>query len=240
MVKVDESFEVKYKKAKVNFEVLVDFDKLNEFRKSCEKGDNSVSVFDVLADDKVFKDQKRGELASENELSTHFNTDNQEQILKTILIEGECQIPTAYKNKLRDEKKRQIVNYIVENATNPQTRGKYAATMIQGEIDKLSFNYEINKDYLPQANDILKSLRKVMPISITKSTIQMRIPGMHCGNFYGQFRRLGKTTKEKFDDHGNLCLEMEVSDSVVDRVIDEIKKNSNNEAEYVVLNEDNK
>lgn len=233
MVKVDEAFEVKYKKAKANFEVLVDFDKLNEFKKNQEK----VSVFDVLADDKVFKDQKKGELASENELETHFNTNNQEQILKTILLEGECQIPTAYKNKLREEKKKQVVNYISENATNPQTRGKYVNTMIQSEIDKLRFNYEINKDYIPQANEVLKLLKKVMPIAITKSKIQMRIPGMHCGNFYGQFRQLGKTTNEKFDDNGNLCLEMEVSDSVVDRVIEEIKRKSNNEAEYVVLNE---
>lgn len=240
MVKVDEAFEVKYKKAKANFEVLVDFDKLNEFKKNQEKEEtkNKTSVFDVLADDKVFKDQKKGELASENELEAHFNTNNQEQILKTILIEGECQIPTAYKNKLRDQIKRQIITYISENATNPQTRGKYANTMIESEIEKIRFNYEINKDYLPQANEMLKLLKKVMPIAITKSKIQMRIPGMHCGNFYGQFRQLGKTINEKFDEHGNLCLEMEVSDSVIDRVIDEIKRKSNNEAEYVVLNEE--
>ena len=112
--------------------------------------------------------------------------------------------------------------------------------MIEQEINKIRFNYEINKDYLPQANDMLKLLKKVMPIAISRSKIQMRIPGMHCGNFYGQFRQLGKTMKEKFDDHGNLCLEMEVSDSEVDRTIEEIKKRANNEAEYVVITEDNK
>ncbi len=237
MVKVDEAFEVKYKKAKANFEVLVDFDKLNQFKKDQEKGENKVNVFDVLADDKVFKDQKKGELASENELQAHFQTVKQEQILKTILLQGECQIPTAFKNKLREQIKRQIISYISENATNPQTRGKYANTMIEGEINKIRFNYEINKDFMPQATEMLKLLKKIMPIAISKSKIQMRIPGQHCGNFYGQFRQLGKTTNEKFDDHGNLCLEMEVSDSVIDRVIDEVKRKSNNEAEYVVLNE---
>jgi len=233
MVKVDEAFEVKYKKAGENFELLVDFDKLNDYKKNQE----TTQIFDVLADDKVFKDQKKGELASKNELEKHFKTTNQNQILKTILLEGECQIPTAYKNKLREEKKRQVINYISENATNPQTKGKYARTMIESEIAKIKYNYEINKDYLPQANNILKQLKKTMPIGITKSKIQMRIPGIHCGNFYGNFRQQGKILKEKYDENGNLCLEMEISDSIIDRVIDDIKKKSNNEAEYIVLNE---
>lgn len=233
MVNVDKAFEVKYKKAGDNFEVLVDFEKLNDFKKNQE----TTSIFDVLADDKVFKDQKKGELASENELKSHFKTTNQEEILKKILLEGECQIPTAYKNKLRDQKKRQIITYISENATNPQSRGKYAQTMIEQEINKIKYNYEINKDYLPQANDILKLLKKVMPIAITSSKIQMRIPGMHCGNFYGNFRQQGKILNEKFDDQGNLCLEMEVSDSIIDRVIEDIKRKSKNEGEYVVLND---
>lgn len=233
MVKVDEAFEVKYKKAGENFEVLVDFDKLNEYKKDQEK----VSVFDVLADEKVFKDQKKGELASENDLEKHFKTNNQEEILKQILLEGECQIPTAYKNKLRDEKKIQVINYISENANNPQTKGKYARSLIEGEIEKLRYNYSLTQDYIHQANEVLKLLKRVMPIAITKSTMQIRIPGEHCGNFYGAFRKMGKITKEKFDDSGNLCLEMEVSDSVIEDVIEYIKSKSNNEAEYVVMND---
>jgi ribosome maturation protein SDO1 len=237
MVNVDEAFEVRYKKAKENFEVLVDFDKLNLYIKDQERGENKINVFDVVADEKIFKDQKKGKVASETDLKAHFNTDKQEEILREILLKGECQIPTAYKNKLREQVKRQIITYISENATNPQTRGKYANTMIESEIGKIRFNYEINKDFMPQAAEMLKLLKKVMPIAISKSKIQMRIPGTHCGNFYGQFRQLGKTTNEKFDEHGSLCLEMEVSDSVIDRVIDEVKRKSNNEAEYVVLTE---
>jgi hypothetical protein len=58
MVKVDEAFEVRYKKGGEQFEVLVDFDKLKEF----EKSPDTVSVYDVLADVKIFRDQKKGRL----------------------------------------------------------------------------------------------------------------------------------------------------------------------------------
>lgn len=237
MVSVDDAFQVNYKKAGQNFEVLVDFDKLIQFKKEQKKGENNTQVFDVLADDKVFKDQKKGELASENELEKHFETTNQQQILTQILLNGECQIPTAYKNKLREEKKKQVINYIAENASNPQTKTKYARNLIESEIEKIRYNYDPIQDSIIQANEVLKMLKKVMPIGITKSKIQMRIPGMHCGNFYGKFRKYGKITNEKFDDAGNLCLEMEVNDALIEDVIEYIKQNSNNEGEYVVLSE---
>jgi len=57
------------------------------------------------------------------------------------LLKGECQIPTAYLNKLRDEKKLQVVNYIVENALNPTNKTKYTPTMIEGEINKVKYKF---------------------------------------------------------------------------------------------------
>ena len=69
MVNVDEAFQVRYKFAGETFEVLVDFDKLQEFKEKPEE----ISVYDVLADGKIFADQKKGEVASENNISEKFN-----------------------------------------------------------------------------------------------------------------------------------------------------------------------
>lgn len=55
MVNVDDAFEMRYKRNGENFEVLVDFDMLKKFQKSS----NEFSVYDVLADIKIFKDQKK-------------------------------------------------------------------------------------------------------------------------------------------------------------------------------------
>lgn len=232
MVNVDESFQVRFKKDGQTFEVLVDFNKLNEYKKD----PINISVYDVLADSKIFKDQRKGDLASTNELSQVFNSDNEELILKQILLNGECQIPTAYINKLRDEKKSQVINYIAENAINPQTKTKYTNSVISDEVNKIKFNFDPNKDFISQANDVLNLLKKIMPIGILKSNILLKVPGMYCGNFYGPFRKYGKFTKEYFDDEGNLHLHIEVNDSIIDEVLNYIKNKSNNEAEYVVEN----
>lgn len=230
MVNVNEAFTVRYKKNGQEFEVLVDFDKLNEFKKNPEE----VDIYDVLADVKIFKDQKKGEIASENLLKEVFENIEEDEILKKILLEGECQIPTAYLNKLREEKKEHVVNYIAQNSMNPANRSKYTYSMIESEVNKLKYNFNPQADYIRQAEEVVSLLKKVMPISIEKSVLEVKIPGQYCGAFYGPFRKYGKITKEYFDNEGNLRMHIEVTIGLIDDAITYIKKNSNNEAEYFI------
>ncbi len=230
MVNVDDAFEVRYKKAGEMFEVLVDFDKLNEFKKK----PNEVSVYDVVADVKIFKDQRKGDIASTNLLFDVFKTYNEEVIIKEILLKGECQIPTSYLNKLRDEKKMQVVNYIVENAVNPASKMKYTPSMIESEVSKLKYSFDPNVGFERQAEEVIKLLKKVMPISVDKVVLEIEVPGMYVGAFYGPFRKMGQITKEYYDNSGNLRMHMEVTQSQVDNVIEFIKAKTNNEASYFV------
>ena len=231
MVNVDDAFEMRYKKNGEIFEVLVDFDILKKFQKKPE----DFSVYDVLADTKIFKDQKKGELASENILQKIFPEMSEEEILKEILLKGECQIPTSYINKLREEKKLQVINYIAENALNAQTKGKFTPSMIEGEINKLKFNFDPYKSFESQSDEILKLLKKVMPISLDEVTIQLKIPATYVGAFYGPFRNYGKIQKEFYDQTGNLNLELKATESSTDKIIEFAKNNSNNESEYRII-----
>lgn len=231
MVEVNDAFEVRYKYSGENFEVLVDFDKLNEFKKNPK----SIDVYDVLADTKIFKNEKRGEVASENVLKKVFNGKSDEEILKEILLKGDCQVPIDYMNKLREKKKKQVINYIAENALNPQTKGKYTFLMIESEVNKLKYNFNSTTDFIVQAEDVLKLLKKRIPIRLDKIILEVKIPGQYCGAFYGKFRKFGIVKKEYFDSEGNLRLHFEIMESILDTVADYINKNSNSTAEYYVL-----
>ena len=230
MVKVDEAFELRFKQGKENFEVLVDFDKLQEFLKKPDE----IDVYDVLADTKIFKDQKKGEVASENDLKNFFGNLGESEILKVILQKGECQIPTAYLNKLREERKQQIIGYIAENAFNPQSKTKYTLSMIQTAFERIKFNVDPLKNYINQAEEVFKLLKKEIPISMENVLMIIQISGEFCGNFYGPFRKFGKVKKEYFDNHGNLHIHFEVSESEIDKVATFIKQNSNETGEYYV------
>jgi ribosome maturation protein SDO1 len=232
MVSVDKAFEMRYKFAGEEFQVLVDFDKLNEFKAQQEGSDQLVQMSDVLADDKIFKDQKKGEVASEDGLKKVFGDKSQEEILKEILLKGECQIPTAYLNDLRTKKKGQIINYIAEQAFNPQTKTKYTTTMIESAYDKIKFNVDPLKDFVYQAQEVLKLIKVQIPIAISHILLLIKVPGEHCGNFYGEFRKLGQVKKEFFDDHGEMHIHFQINEVDLNRVEQFIKEKANNEAEY--------
>lgn len=228
MVLVDDSFEVRYKFKGKEVQVLVDFDQLQLFKKNS----SDVELDDVVVDSNIYVDQKKGELASDEVLETLFGKIQHEEMMKKILLEGECQIPTAYLNKLRQEKKNQIINYISQNAHNPQTTTKYTYSMIQNAVEDLSITIDPLKDSIYQAEEVIKSLRKKMPISMEKVMMIIKIPGMYCGKFYGPFRKMGTITKEFYDDQGALHLHFEIYQGSVDEVMSYIKTHSQGEAEY--------
>lgn len=232
MVKVDEAFEVKYKKGGESFEVLVDFDKLKEFRKE----QSEMNVYDVLADYKIFKDQKKGEVASENVLRKVFPEQSEEEILKEIVLKGECQIPTKYWNELRDEKRSQVINYISESAVNPVTKTKYTPSMIESAVSKVKYNFSPQKSYYEQSQDVLKLLKLQMPISIEKVTLEICVPPQYVGSFYGSFRKFGDIKKEFYDKSANLNIRIEITEAQKDKVIDFVKKYTNNEGSYYRVN----
>jgi ribosome maturation protein SDO1 len=179
MVNVNEAFEVRYEKNKNKFEVLVDFDKLNEFRKNTEE----ISVYDVLADSKVFSDQKKGKIASTEDLKKAFLDMDEEEILKEILIKGDCQIPSSFLNKLREEKKKQVINYICENAINPLNKSKYTLSMIESEIEKIRYNFDSQRDFTNQAEEVIVLLKKSMAITISRLVLELSVPPQYCGSF---------------------------------------------------------
>ena len=228
MVNVDEAFEIRYKKGGENFQVLVDFDKLKEFQKK----PTEISVYDVLADVKIFKDEKKGDIASEHLLAKVFPSKTEEEIIFEILMKGECQIPTSYLNKLREERKKHVINYIAENAINGQTKGKYTYSMIEREVLKLKYNFDHNKSIEIQSEEVLVLLKKIMPISINEVIIILEIPARYSGSFLGGIRKFGKIIKEYYDNSGSLHLHIKATESTCDKIIEFTKRNSNNEACY--------
>ncbi len=228
MVLVEDAFEVRYKYKGKEVQVLVDFDQLQTFRKNPQL----VDLEDVLVDDRIYVDQKKGELASDDILTILFGNMTHNQRIEKILQDGECQIPTAYLNKLRQEKKNQIINYISQNAHNPQTNTKYTYSMIERAFEEISMTIDPLKDAIYQAEETIKHLRKKMPISMEKVILIIKVPGMYCGKFYGPFRKMGTITKEFYDDQGALHLHFEIYQGSLEDVVSYIKTHSQGEAEY--------
>lgn len=106
--------------------------------------------------------------------------------------------------------------------------------MVESEINKLKYNFDYRLNTQSQAEEIIKLLKKTMPIRMEKIILEITIPAQYCGPFYGPFRKYGKITKEYFDRDNNLRLHFEISESQLDQVANYIKNHSNGEGEYFV------
>ena len=228
--KKEESFQVTYIKKSNHLEILVDFEKYKEFKK-----DQVISIWEVLISEDIFIDQRKGQVFPEKELETLFDTNNKEEILKEIVLNGKCQIPIEYTNKLRENKKKQIVNYISSNSINPQTKMKYTNEMIENEISKLSVSINPNENFIHQAEKILKKLEEKIPISLKTTILDIKIPRKYIGIFQSKIRSFGKIKKEFYENDGSLKIHLEFLEGRIEEVITFIKNSSKNECEYHTL-----
>jgi ribosome maturation protein SDO1 len=224
----NENFIVKYKKEGVVFEILVDFENLEKFKEEKEE----IDVYDVVFDTDIYFDIKKAKRADKESIEKAFENIEEKEILSEILKKGDCQIPTQFKNKRREEIKNQIIQYIVDSCINPQTNSKFTNSTILDQIEKISFSINTNMDHIHQAEEVIKKLTSIMPIKISMKNILMTIPSKYSNKFLGEFRKYGKITKELWDNHGDLKLHMEINENNLDRTIEFIKRNSNGEAEY--------
>lgn len=172
-----------------NFEILVDVDKAVEFKKM-GKG----VIGDVLAIDAVFSDSKKGFHASEKDLKEAFGTNDVNAVAEKIIKNGEIQLPTEYKEKQREGKEKQIVDFIVRNAVDPRTDRPYTSERIERSLDEAGVNIT-NKPIESQINEIIEKLRPILPIKIETKKLIITVPAQYTGQVYG----LLSTYKESED-----------------------------------------
>src|SRR3989338_8095878 len=135
MVSIDDAVVAKLKIGENVFEILVDCEKALEFRNG-----KDIDLDDILATNDIFKDVKNGEHASN--LMKVFKTEDKREIAKKIILEGEIQLTSEYKKKLRDEKRKQIVNNIHRNAVDPNTGFPHPPQRIENALDEIKANID--------------------------------------------------------------------------------------------------
>lgn len=228
MVKVDDSCIIKYKKNGETIEALVEFKLLDKYLQNKD----TISVYDIFADTQIFSDSKKGDVASLDILNKVFGKKSEEEILIEIAQFGEAQIPTAYLNEMREKKRAQIIEYLASQTINPQSGGKYTPSMIESGLNGITFSINPNLDHIHQAEELLKELRKKMPIKIDSQVMIIQVDGQYVGNFYGPFRKLGTVQKEYYDDNGSLHIHMQVSSAQIDQVEKFVKENTDESGSY--------
>ncbi len=227
MSDVSSSVIARLKKQDNVFEILVDCEKAMEFRAG------NASLDDTVVTTDVFKDIKKGEHASEHDLGKIFGTTDNRKISETILKDGEVQLTTEYKNKLREQKKKQVINLISRNSVDPKTNLPHPPQRIENALEEAKVNIHEFKNADEQVKDIVKQITEILPIKYEIKVLSIKIPAEVTGQSYPILKRFGNILKEDWLNDGSLNVTAEVPAGLQNELFDKLNSLAHGKIEVI-------
>ena len=218
-------YEVKGRK----FELLVNPDKALQYREGAR-----INIDDVLVGDYVYKDVRKGDRASPEELKKIFGTDDIRKVADIIIKRGELQLTTEQRRKLLEAKKKQIINYIARSAIDPQTKTPIPPQRIEKAMEEARVSIDLYRRVEEQAAQIVRVIARILPIKIARAYITVKVPPEVAARAFQELRRLGEVKNERWLNDGSYLIEIELPAGMQTEVIDRINRVTKGTAEVNV------
>jgi len=220
----------KLKKGGENFEVVINSDNAIAFKQG-----KDIAIEDVITNEKIFTDAKKGLLASEKLVQQLFNTIDVKEVAKIIIKEGEIQLTAEYKQKLRDEKKKRIVNFIHTNGVDPRTGLPHPITRIENAFEEAKIHIDEFKPQEKQIDEILKKLRVILPIKFEIDEIEIKIPAAYAAKMYSVVKSFAKILKDEWLNDGSWKCIVEMPAGLKQDFFDKLNSMTHGEIETKIL-----
>lgn len=198
MVSLDEAVIARFKKGEEHFEILVD-----PYGAADLIEGKDVNVTEILAIDAIFKDSKKGTHAAEETLQTVFGTTTVKDIATTIIQKGDIQLTTEQRQKMQKNKRNRIVETIVRNAMDPQTKAPHPRQRIENAMEEAGVHVDPFKPVREQVKTVLEALKPLLPLSMDQVRISVKISAAHIGKAYGVVRNFGSLEREDWQSDGS-------------------------------------
>lgn len=222
----------KLKKGSGNFEIAVDPDKALDYRNN-----KQVDIKDVLVDEKIFSDAKKGMLASENEMKKIFKTAEPLEVAKIILKEGDVHLTADYKAKLLEEKRRKIINIIHANGVDPRTKLPHPRQRIENAFEEAKVRISEHKTAEDQVQDALKALKPILPIRFEVKKVEITLPAKYSGKLHSLARGFAKILKQDWKNDGSVRAVVEVPGGLEPDFYDRLNSFTHGSADAKALDE---
>ncbi len=193
----------KYTIAGETFEVFVDSDKAYDYITG--KLQDPMSALEV---EDVFKDANKGDRQGQDKLKKAFNTEDLSKIVAIILKNGTVPLTTEQKNRLLEEKRKQIVNIIARNAIDPRTNAPHTPQRIELAMTEAKVSIDPFKQASEQIDEIVKKLSMKLPLKFSTVRMEVTIPSIYSNRSYGLLKQYGLKAERWLSD-GSLLATVE-------------------------------
>ncbi len=193
----------KYTAQGETFEILVDSDKAYAYITG--KLSDPLSVLEV---EDVFKDANKGDRQSQDKLNKVFGTEDLGKIAGMILKGGNVPLTTEQRNRMLEEKRKQILNIIATNAIDPRTNAPHPALRIENAMKEARVNVDPFKPATEQVDTIVKKLSTQLPLKFAIVKMDVTIPVQYANRCYSLLKQYGLKS-EKYLQDGSLQASLE-------------------------------
>ncbi len=193
MVSVEDAVIARVTRDHNHFEILVDPEKALRFKKG-----EDISIDTILAVRDVFKDARKGERVPEDDLEKVFQTTDINKIAAQIMKEGDIQLTTEQRRRFIQEKRKQIADIISKQGVNPQTKLPHPVQRILNAMDEAKIAIDPFKPAEEQVKNVVSDLQSILPISIERIEIALRVPIQYAGKASSVVRNLAPVKKEEW------------------------------------------
>ncbi len=201
------------------FEVLVNPTLAWDFHNGKE-----LDIRDVLVGYTIFEDALRGERATDGSIEKAFGKIDALEIAKQILLKGEIQLTTDQRRKMVEEKKKEIITYIAQNAINPQTGLPHPPARIERALTEIKMAIDPWKNAEDQIKNIIRDLEPIIPIRLEKITLAVKLSGKFQAKAYQILIRNGTITKDEWTADGKWIALVEMAAGMQPKLVDQLEK----------------
>ena len=229
MVRTEDAVIARFEHSGEKFEILVD-----PYLAMDLKHGKEINFDDLMATDLVFKDAHKGEEKNQEKLKDVFGTEDINEIAKKIITEGEVQLTTQQRKELVEKKRKEIVDFLSRNALNPQTKTPHPAQRIENALNEAKFHVDLSKSVKEQTMDALKEIKKILPISMEKLRVAIKVPAQHSGKASSVLHKYDLQKEEWLSD-GSYAVVLEIPAGVKQELFNELNHLVHGEVETRIL-----
>lgn len=215
------------KRAGEIFEIVIDDPKL---ALELKEGKN-ISPREFLRSEEIFKDAKKGKVASEHEMEKIFGTSDSLEVAKIIILEGEIQLTSEIRKEMYENKKKMIIDYIHMNTIDPKTKAPHPHTRIELAMEQAKIKIDPYDGVKYQIKKIIPELRTIIPLAEEAYKMYVSVPNRYAAKTYSVLKGKYEVSQETWNNDGSVSFRVDCQPGLKPELVDKINKLTNGEAE---------
>jgi ribosome maturation protein SDO1 len=188
----------RFTKDNEHFEVLVKPEKALNYRMG-----KTTAITGVLAAETIFSDANKGTKVSEETLRKAFGTTEPLKVAEIILKRGTIQLTTEQRRKMIEDKRKQIIALISRQCVDPRTNLPHPPLRVEQAMEQIHYSVDPFRPVEEQAKEIIKLLRRVLPLKMEKVSVGVHIPAEYAAKAYGTIKGFGTIKREEWRADGS-------------------------------------